>query len=535
MIRVLNVLIINMVLFTMGYSQFLPYKPLEFTETNPDWQVVMQDFNIEDSILYDGYNHFTFSDVAIHNILIKDNVAFIPYHVSKEYYIEGFHSFAIDLASGAIKWNKIVDLRSNEKQEFLISHEIIDDANYSLLSARRIKYPGNDFFPSNFALFGDTSLLATRSYNLLSGSLVDSLISDTSLPTKAKIKHSINNESSLYINNDNIIYIESNVQGDMILHETIDNEGTLTNNDTLHINFKNDYGNQSVSNNAGNSNIHQINEDSIYILRFGYSETSDDRELGIRIFDSEFEEIGCIDLLANNNLPSFRNIGIESISWQHIFLSVKTSDEFGFDQSEKWIFNHSGDLELRIPQVINGSTYVSKAVTYDNLLGDFVLFAFNDDSRNIDVFQSEDKSLILKHTFEIEDKDLFPNIHNITVLDNDRYLINFSIKNINDVDNNQKWESLMIFSDVYSKFGLTTSIVDLSDDENSVVVFPNPSNGLINVEGCEFCDYKVHSSDGKLYRSGQVENQTVYIEDKGIYIISFQKENRTMSKLVIVE
>ncbi|MEM9548995.1 MAG: T9SS type A sorting domain-containing protein, partial [Bacteroidota bacterium] len=76
---------------------------------------------------------------------------------------------------------------------------------------------------------------------------------------------------------------------------------------------------------------------------------------------------------------------------------------------------------------------------------------------------------------------------------------------------------------------------DFSDDENSVIVFPNPSNGLINVEGCEFCDYKVYSSDGKLFRSDKVKNQTVYIKDKGKYIISFQRENRTMSKLVIVE
>ena len=189
MTKILHVAILNILFYSVGYSQFLPYKPLDFTETNPDWQIVLQDQYIADSVNYDGYNHFRFSDVSFHNVLINNNIAYIPYHIGKEYFIEGFHSFAFNLNDGSIEWNNIVDLRNNEKQEFLISHEIDDEGNYSLLSARRVKYPGGDFFPSDFALFGDTSLLATRAYDLFSGDLVDSLISDTLLSEKGAIRH----------------------------------------------------------------------------------------------------------------------------------------------------------------------------------------------------------------------------------------------------------------------------------------------------------------------------------------------------------
>ncbi len=534
MTRSIYIFVVKLIFSTIVYSQFLPYSALEFNDTNPDWQIVIGDSNVEDAIFFDGYNHFSFAGVGIHSVLVKDNVAYIPYLITKKYSVEGFEAFAIDLSNGSILWNNLVDLQSNEKQEFLITHEIDENNNYSLYSARRIKYPGNDFFLGNFAYFGDTSLLARRSYDLITGELIDSLILDNSLPSKAIIKHSLLNESSLYPGNDIINYLESNSSGDVIVHDLIDLEGRTIDSDTIRIDFKNDYGSQPISYNSGSSNIYQLSNDSIYILRFAYSDTSNIREATIRLYNSELEEKQCIDILSDHNLPIFKNMGIKYITNRHIYLSVSVLDAFGFAQSEIWIFNHSGDLMLRIPQEIDGSSYVSKAVTFDETLERFILFGFNHDTRDVDVFQNEGDSLIKKFTLEISNKDVFPVFHNILVLDNDRYLINFGLKNVNDNDDKQFWESMMLFSDVYSKFGLTTGTDESVVHNNPLKVFPNPSHGLLNIEGCELCEYKIYSSSGKLYKSGKVEDHTVFLKDKGVYLISFQIENKIISKTIIV-
>lgn len=74
-----------------------------------------------------------------------------------------------------------------------------------------------------------------------------------------------------------------------------------------------------------------------------------------------------------------------------------------------------------------------------------------------------------------------------------------------------------------------------------IKMFPNPTNGLLNFKfqsGFEFpLPYSISSIDGKTITFGVVnsENQTISLTDRGIYIITLQKDGTSISNKIIVE
>ncbi len=77
-----------------------------------------------------------------------------------------------------------------------------------------------------------------------------------------------------------------------------------------------------------------------------------------------------------------------------------------------------------------------------------------------------------------------------------------------------------------------TSVTDLSAKE--ITVYPNPTSGLINIGGLDGeTTYELYSVDGKQIQNGLTNNQSLFIETPGLYLLKIKVEDRWMVKKVV--
>ena len=77
----------------------------------------------------------------------------------------------------------------------------------------------------------------------------------------------------------------------------------------------------------------------------------------------------------------------------------------------------------------------------------------------------------------------------------------------------------------------TLSDPDFVYKNTSTILYPNPTNGTINIESADTIgqEYKITDNLGKIVKEGILNTNTIYIGDfpKAIYIFSFPKTKQT--------
>lgn len=73
---------------------------------------------------------------------------------------------------------------------------------------------------------------------------------------------------------------------------------------------------------------------------------------------------------------------------------------------------------------------------------------------------------------------------------------------------------------------------------NRINIYPNPTKGLINLEGADFenCNYMLYSISGQILRKGVIVDSTIDFskEPKGIYILKIELKDTVIQKSVII-
>ena len=73
--------------------------------------------------------------------------------------------------------------------------------------------------------------------------------------------------------------------------------------------------------------------------------------------------------------------------------------------------------------------------------------------------------------------------------------------------------------------------------KNTYSIYPNPSNGALNITTISDCDIDIISINGQLiHHSKLLKNETLYLNDlkSGLYLIYFKNSKNTSIKKVIV-
>jgi len=88
------------------------------------------------------------------------------------------------------------------------------------------------------------------------------------------------------------------------------------------------------------------------------------------------------------------------------------------------------------------------------------------------------------------------------------------------------------------EFGLTrlttgTKDVDLTDN---IIIYPNPSDGRVFIDGIQFnAPYKLFDVEGKLVKTGILKDNFLNLENRGIYFLNLNIENKWISKKIVIE
>ena len=85
-------------------------------------------------------------------------------------------------------------------------------------------------------------------------------------------------------------------------------------------------------------------------------------------------------------------------------------------------------------------------------------------------------------------------------------------------------------------FTLCTVSTTTPDNLPQITISPNPTNGTFTLQGIPQGTYQIHDTTGRLIQSGNMQNQLsidVSQEVQGVYFISIQIENETITKRII--
>ena len=79
---------------------------------------------------------------------------------------------------------------------------------------------------------------------------------------------------------------------------------------------------------------------------------------------------------------------------------------------------------------------------------------------------------------------------------------------------------------------VTTNVTYLP--ERNLTVYPNPTSGLINIGGLDGeAAYELYSVDGKRMQNGQTNNQSLFIETLGLYLLKIKVDDQWIVKKVV--
>ena len=84
------------------------------------------------------------------------------------------------------------------------------------------------------------------------------------------------------------------------------------------------------------------------------------------------------------------------------------------------------------------------------------------------------------------------------------------------------------------KFGVT----GISNSESLGVIYPNPSDGLINIVTDQPCEVTITNAQGQLMYQNQITQHAVVNlqqQSKGVYFVTFTNADQTMTRKVVVK
>ena len=224
-------------------------------------------------------------------------------------------------------------------------------------------------------------------------------------------------------------------------------------------------------------------------------------------------------------LPSLNNDGKVLIGWNEMNGNYSVAKGLLLDESLSIQSSFEWKLVDTLNSFIGDGYYIQYSYLYEN--GDILVCLFKNEGAyfyfgdlQIRKYTSTGE-LIWNHT--VKDRYEFPLINHIKV---DRENIYFLTESLSP-DHGLK-------STYFFKLIDTTLVQPETAEESSFMVYPNPTDGLVNIKSKDNIPIKIFNVAGQLVASRKESHNTTVHLSKGSYIILFYYQDKIVSKKLIV-
>ncbi|HRQ29801.1 MAG TPA: T9SS type A sorting domain-containing protein, partial [Saprospiraceae bacterium] len=315
--------------------------------------------------IFDGENHFSYYNNYREYCLRDKDFLYMFNSTQIKCYQEGGFIVKIDLITGKPIWWATIDLRTEEKQEFL-EDMYLAEGMLHVVTARRIADP--EYFPDGFSSqwnwLGDSSLISVRKYDSESGMLVGHIRGDPSNTNLLRIKNSIATSRQLYGLKDGTFFYNEIVTPGILSEETeswynqykIDELGNILENEKRDtIRFEKEVDSVNI-NRVGQSNINRIKRisiDSLITIQYWINnfDQNFDKQPSLVIYDQHLDKVKNLKLDEAIEGINFKTLRLGGANHNYILLHAPIWEQDLYDTlAPLWeflVFDYEGNLVRR--------------------------------------------------------------------------------------------------------------------------------------------------------------------------------------------
>lgn len=513
-------------------TQVIPYIPIQFTNLEPKWLHVSIDSSLIDNQTYDGMNHLSIINDYPLPYLINDNNIYLVSNtnITTNYENEGILIEKIDLSSGKSKWTNHIDLRNNDRFEYVENIYINGNKELVIVSDRKITTQPENF---GFWLYGDTALISLRNYDLTTGDLLFHNKLDPIDTLSKRIRYSNSNRTILFrLQNGKFSYTENN--GKSIKKSLIDQNGHLLEESRIDsFKFDKPFNPDSILYPSRYITLH-VSEDTLLALSFLYNK----EEALFGSYNPGFDKQPTL-IQYNKELSIEKSMKIDSIlPDRYDFLRILDADHkyiylFGRIQKHTTqpdtnfylILNWEGKIERKFSSIYNYEN-LNFFIIYLENEDEFLAVSLSDDHSKLEFFISDSFDMIkLKKEAYFVDNDRVFTPSFITQLENGNILMKGENRSKSNISNYPFWFTWIMIK--AEDLGLITSNKKNKIAKTNYKIYPNPVKDKVQIEFPIYFSGVLEITDGlgRRVHEEEIKNQSKYIIDisnmkSGIYFIN---------------
>lgn len=516
------------------------YVPLKFKNAEPEWIHVICDSTMigaetdDSNATYDGHTHVYGSNNIEDEYVIHEGFLYVVSRTGFNNDVSGALVEKINISTGELIWKTTYDLRTEEYREH--TERIIIRDNKLVLYNYLITEPDSEGFPLPVVFFGWVEgVLKVREYDLETGILIDESMPDPEDIESKKIRDYMSDRTQLHILDDDTFSLFSrkwDTIGSFYIIDTLDGLGRLINDpDTIWSQLDiNDWG------------------DSYWNLRWGMKKDSqgltywldyyvpgdftlDTAQANINIYNNENEIVDIISLgfIDKSNIRTWY---LRDVTDDYIYIQV-----FYFnDESRHFFINKQGELIESVFNPIYRNFYVKldenqKFIIGDNAkrVGDNFEFSF---------YQNEDGVLKRLSTLTIDIPNYRSSISHVQRLEDGDYLVAGVYYEVVGFSSKGSTRFIMKLSEEMI-MGETVSTSDITELGIDLVLYPNPTSGILHLELEKATDAQVliYNTQGmevysQEFFSDKVDVDLGYLES-GVYTVVVSIEGQLVRRKIV--
>ncbi len=533
------------------------YAQPEFRSNEPIWHYTVYDstnigFPIERLAgrFTDGYNAITYIRPWNWKPII-DGQYMYGYSTSfgTTSHIYGAIVYKIDLKTGELVWQTVFDNRHSDRQEYVQSIEIRNNA-VEIITMRRRTSHTSDIVPLTYNLFGADSYVCKRVYNIDDGQLIDYNCWDKDDPNTATVApHSEGNRILRKTKDDQFLYLNNTILSKKHLELSIFNsEGQLTylRMDTMYYPKDKYLDFSELRHETPSGKMMFLDNDTIlvsYNYEFfdGVTRSVKPDLCYIQMYDKRLNHIGRLstgkfvemyddayNILIRYASPKYLVLYINRTNTNNYIvcdyeMNILSNTEFVQDDNSLVI--GYGMLEYSNKPIMITKTYGS---VYPR-----------DIPQSLSYHIFENGNWQTKFSQEMGENHYIDEIKYLTETSDHNLLICADHALYDDDLDLSCYETDMWMLMDGHKLGIKTSTKDIAIKNNQLKISPNPTNSIIHIQGLqEEAKVNIQDINGKVIKTVVTTDGQVDISElpNGLYIFEIQnKQVKERHKVVKVE
>jgi len=534
------------------------YAQPEFKSNEPIWHYTVYDstnigFPIERLAerFTDGYNAITYIRPWNWKPII-DGQYMYGYSTSfgTTSHIYGAIVYKMDLQTGELVWQTVFDNRHSDRQEYVQSIEIKNNA-VEVISMRRLTSHTNDLVPFSYNLFGADSYVCKRVYNMENGQLQDYNCWDKDDPNTATVApHSEGNRILQKTNDDQFLYLNnSTVINKKHLELSIFNsEGQLTyiRMDTMYYPKDKYLDFSKLRHETPGGKMMYLENDTIlvsynYDFSDGVTRAIKPDLCYIQMYDKKLNPIGRLSTGKFVEMyDDAYNISLRYASPKYLVLYINRTNTINYIvcDYEMNILSNTEFVHEDNSLVIGYGMleYSNKPIMITKTYGSVYP---RDIPQSLSYYIYENGNWQTKFTQEMGENHYLDEIKYLSETPDHDLILCADHAFYNDDLNLSCYETDMWMLIDGHKLGIKTSTKDIAINNNQLKIHPNPTNSVIHIQGLqEEAKVRIQYINSQVIKTVTTIDGQIDISDlpNGLYIFEIQnKDVKERLKVIKVE